>query len=333
MEKPKISVIVPIYKAEDFLPESIKQLQNQTYPNLEIILVDDGSPDKSGEICDNFAQDDKRIVVVHKANGGASDARNAGIDKASGDYICFADSDDHISPNYVTTLYDDCSRTSYVDLVMQGFIQEGKNFKHSFSIDDAIYSKDDGNYDRFFSNVFINDYSGPYCKLFKRGLIEEHNIRYSTAIIYAEDFDFLLRYLLHCKCIVASSAQNYTYLMHEGSVSSKIYPFNKELSAINQLGTSFDELCAYIDSEALLKSREISLSNYVRRLITANYSNGYTRSERIKNLKSLDVRFLKIFAGKSYGESTFWALVSSLFILKCLGLLDILLYIRLIIIK
>ena len=96
--QPLISVIIPIYKVEEFLDECIKSVTEQTYKNLEIILVDDGSPDKCPDICDKWAVEDKRIKVVHKPNGGLSDARNAGIDIASGAYIAFVDSDDWIVP-------------------------------------------------------------------------------------------------------------------------------------------------------------------------------------------------------------------------------------------
>ena len=94
MDNPKISIIVPVYKIEDYLDRCVQSLISQTYKNLEIILVDDGSPDNSGKIADEYAQKDQRIQVIHKKNGGLSDARNAGMDVATGDYICFIDSDD-----------------------------------------------------------------------------------------------------------------------------------------------------------------------------------------------------------------------------------------------
>lgn len=97
--KSLLSVIVPIYKVEDYLPKCVESIRNQTHSNLEIILVDDGSPDGCGAICDEFAQKDSRIRVIHKENGGLSDARNAGIDVAKGDYLAFVDSDDWLEPD------------------------------------------------------------------------------------------------------------------------------------------------------------------------------------------------------------------------------------------
>ena len=95
---PKISVIVPVYKAEKYVGECIESILSQTYTDFELLLVDDGSPDKSGEICDYYAGKDPRIIVYHKENGGVSSARNYGIEHAVGEWICFVDSDDTILP-------------------------------------------------------------------------------------------------------------------------------------------------------------------------------------------------------------------------------------------
>lgn len=103
-ENALISVIVPVYKVEQYLSKCVGSILNQTYPNLEVILVDDGSPDGSGAICDSFAARDSRVRVIHKRNGGLSDARNAGIDMASGDYFAFVDSDDWVEPDAYETM-------------------------------------------------------------------------------------------------------------------------------------------------------------------------------------------------------------------------------------
>ena len=98
-QNPLISVIVPVYKVEQYLPKCVESILNQTYPNLELLLVDDGSPDGCGKICDGYAERDSRVRVIHKKNGGLSDARNAGIDAARGDYLAFVDGDDWIEPD------------------------------------------------------------------------------------------------------------------------------------------------------------------------------------------------------------------------------------------
>ena len=105
METPLISIIVPVYKVEPYLHKCVDSILSQTYTHLEIFLVDDGSPDNCGKICDDFARKDKRIKVIHKKNGGLSDARNVAIDVAKGEYITFVDSDDFVTSDYVETLY------------------------------------------------------------------------------------------------------------------------------------------------------------------------------------------------------------------------------------
>lgn len=110
MESEKISVIVPIYKVEQYLDRCVKSIQNQTYENLEIILVDDGSPDSCGAMCDAYAKQDSRILVIHKLNGGLSDARNAGIEVATGEYLAFIDSDDWMDADMLEILYNVCQQ-------------------------------------------------------------------------------------------------------------------------------------------------------------------------------------------------------------------------------
>ncbi len=108
MHTPLVSIIVPIYKVEPYLRRCLDSIVNQTYTNLEIILVDDGSPDGCPQICDEYAVKDNRVVVIHKENGGLSDARNAGLDICKGEYIFFIDSDDFISKQAILTLYKAC---------------------------------------------------------------------------------------------------------------------------------------------------------------------------------------------------------------------------------
>ena len=101
----KISVIVPVYNVEKYIGECIKSIINQDYENIEIILVDDGSNDKSGEICDEYTLKDKRVKVIHKENGGVSSARNRGIESSTGEYIAFVDGDDYVTKDYVSYLF------------------------------------------------------------------------------------------------------------------------------------------------------------------------------------------------------------------------------------
>ena len=128
-----VSVIIPVYNVEKFLDRCVRSVLAQTYNNLEIILVDDGSPDRSGEMCDSLAKEDSRIVVFHKQNGGVSDARNYGTTHAKGEYITFVDSDDYVAPNYVEylmsliTKYDADTSCCCLSRTMKPQIPEGSH--------------------------------------------------------------------------------------------------------------------------------------------------------------------------------------------------------------
>ena len=118
-----ISIIVPVYKVEKFLPECVESILAQTYKNFELFLVDDGSPDKCGEICDEYAKKDKRITVIHKENGGLSDARNAAMDKVHGEYLTFIDSDDFIHEDYLKRMVY-CVKKFDADIVQCDFTRD-----------------------------------------------------------------------------------------------------------------------------------------------------------------------------------------------------------------
>lgn len=123
-QQKRISVIVPVYNVEDYLPKCLDSILAQTYQNLEIILVDDGSPDRSGEICDQYAERDSRVAVIHKANGGVCAARNVGLDAATGEMIGFVDSDDWIEPDMYEVLLEKMQEHG-ADIVQSGMESDG----------------------------------------------------------------------------------------------------------------------------------------------------------------------------------------------------------------
>ena len=138
MEMPLVSVIVPVYKVESYLHRCVDCILAQTYANLEIILVDDGSPDNCGKICDEYAQKDKCIKVIHKKNGGLSDARNAGLDIAMGEYITFVDSDDWIHFQYVEILLNNLTKAD-VDISTCSFVRTPEKMLMDSKVSESSY--------------------------------------------------------------------------------------------------------------------------------------------------------------------------------------------------
>ncbi len=194
MNKVKVSVVVPVYKVEKYLKRCVDSILNQTLKEIEIILVDDGSPDKCGEICDSFAEIDNRIKVVHKSNGGLSSARNAGINVASGEYIGFVDSDDDIDINMYEKMYSAALKHK-VDFVMcdyQRILENNNSFNKSLSIDSGFYDKDKIKKDIFPSLIMGSniDY-GPllsvwHC-LYKRKFLTDNSITFADDVKWSED--------------------------------------------------------------------------------------------------------------------------------------------------
>lgn len=121
----KLSIIVPVYKVERYLARCIDSILNQTYKNLEIVLVDDGSPDRCGEICDEYAKEDERVKVIHKENGGVSSARNVGFENSTGDYIGYVDSDDYIDPKMYSDMIKILEENNLDIVCCEAFIVKG----------------------------------------------------------------------------------------------------------------------------------------------------------------------------------------------------------------
>ena len=189
MEKPKISVIIPMYNAEKYVRKCLDSIISQTYENLEIIVVNDGSKDSSREICEEYVQKDSRVKLINKENGGAGSARNTGIEVSTGEFISFIDSDDYICTNYYDRLYDMIEKTG-ADIAIGRFKRISKDetmqFENSGEIKEhtnveqllELYGEDP---DIYVNSVLVTN------KLFKRTLFD-NNVRFPTGRIIDDEF-------------------------------------------------------------------------------------------------------------------------------------------------
>ncbi len=200
----KVSVIVPVYNVGKYLAQCIESVQNQEYGNLEIILVDDGSTDDSGKICDSYADRDCRIKVVHKQNAGVSAARNSGMDIATGEYICFVDGDDYVMPDYVGYLYGLIQKDADITLTTEMFGNFDKKQTKKESIE--IYTPEKAAEQILCYNIPI----GVYCKLFKRSFLSE-NIRFLSELFIGEGFHFNTTAFQRANHVVAGHRKIYYY--------------------------------------------------------------------------------------------------------------------------
>lgn len=188
-----ISVIVPIYKVEKYLPKCIDSLINQTYRDIEIILVDDGSPDGCPKICDAYAAKDPRIVVIHQANSGVAVARNAGLDMAKGEYVGFCDADDYIDNRMYETLLNAFPDVgAQISICGYDYVDEEGNVTRPYKLKEKELLNQKDMYRRFF-DMPPSIRLGVCNKLFFKSLLQD--IRFTVGIKGAEDAEFLGKYL------------------------------------------------------------------------------------------------------------------------------------------
>lgn len=219
-----ISIIIPVYKVEKYLTKCVDSVLNQTYKNIEIILVDDGSPDNCPNICDEYEKKDKRIKVIHKKNGGLSDARNCGIENAKGKYLCFIDSDDYISPIFISTLYQDIRKMgSQISIVGFEVVEEWENLEDNEKVSKntiEVFGKDEGIKKLFDGNSFGN-YA--WNKIYDRKMFE--NIKFPLGK-KMEDLGIMYLLFEECEKISYNHQKLYYYVQRSGSILNSA---NKQL--------------------------------------------------------------------------------------------------------
>lgn len=225
---PLISVIVPIYNVENYLKECVESILNQTYKNIEVILVDDESPDLCGEICDKYEASDRRVKVLHKKNGGLSDARNAGMKIATGEWITFVDSDDYISSDFLENLYyaivesdSDIAIANMKRTTKRNECNSGEKYNYSiFKTEDALNRM-------LYGIPFGTSACG---KLFRRTLFKDVAFPYGK---FSEDLFTIYKTILKSKQVVYAGFDGYFYYYRdEGSIVVSGYK-EKHLEAID----------------------------------------------------------------------------------------------------
>ena len=220
--KDKISIVIPIYNCEKYLKECINSIFKQTYTNIEILLIDDGSTDSSGEICDIFAKKDSRIKVYHKKNGGVSSARNFGIDKCSGNYVTFIDADDTICEKYVEYLYKIIvDNNADISLTRSPMKFNSKTVIKKIDINNdniEIYNGVNAAREMLLYKIVISSWN----KMFSCKLLNDNNIRFNEKLAFGEGFEFVINCFLHAKKVSIGNAKIYNYRVdNQNSVMTK----------------------------------------------------------------------------------------------------------------
>lgn len=244
----KISVIIPVYNVEKFLDKCVSSIINQPYKNLEIILVDDGSPDNCPAICDSWADKDDRIIVIHQPNGGVSSARNAGIDRATGDYISFIDSDDYINDNFSKV----CEILNNINSKLVIIPLE------PIDCDKEVVLNDQSFYHTIKDNSI--SISSPWSKFIKRELLLDN--KFLEGVTVAEDKELVVRLLTKCEKFNIINLPFYTYYVNNESVTNS-RGFKLTLKMFDSIQKIMDNINLYDVTETTKQNIKEVFSSHI----------------------------------------------------------------------
>ena len=262
----KVSIIVPVYNNERYIKECIDSIIKQTYENIEIIIINDGSTDKSEDIIKGYESIDNRVVYIKQENGGPSKARNRGIDESTGNYIMFVDSDDTVDKHYVEFMLNEAISKDY-DILCCGYTDISKY--GVFNISD--YDKyDTPNKDTFLELACKGTGGVLWGKIFKKNIITQNNIELKEEIFMCEDLIFILQYMTQCESF--------------GSINKYLYNYNR----LNDSSISSNISNNYIDNH-------IKVCKYIDQILTSSYINTLQINKIISNrIQSLVIVLLEL---------------------------------------
>lgn len=300
MNNPKISVIVPVHNLENYIEKTVTQLINQTYKNLEIILVDDGSTDNSFEICKKLEQKDNRIVVLHKENGGVSSARNLGIEKASGEYISFCDGDDGIEKDIYEFLYSNLVKDNADISICGSTIIYQNGIVHNIATNNHIVWETPQEYIKaLFKGTTTMDV---YTKLYKANICK--STMFSTDLRTNEDKFYCFSAALKARRISLNDISKYVYFRRTGS--STVTAFSEKFFDGMKSSDMMIEICknSYpeILNDAYANKMSTVLRTYKLMLLRKGEKDFPEKSKEIKNyIKNFDKKIAKNYlSNKNY---------------------------------
>lgn len=283
---PLISVIVPIFKSEKYIHRCINSILTQTFTNYELILIDDGSPDNCGKICDDYSKKFNFIQVIHQQNLGVSAARNAGIEIAKGKWILFIDSDDFIDPEYFSSIF---LKSKPNTLTIQGYKAILNNIHITTkSFKERVFEKK--SIHELFKNPYFFEYGHPFGKLYETQIILNNKLRFNEELSHSEDLIFLLNYIYRIDSIQIIEGAFYNYTINSStSLSSQNIPLKnayllfKEFTRLNRdiaIKNNFQQSNESLHFEATL---------LIMTILSIYKHNSLNYKERINSLKQLKI--------------------------------------------
>lgn len=268
-----MSIIIPVFMVEKYLPRCLDSVLQQTYSDWECILIDDGSPDRSGFICDEYAKKNKNFIVIHKENGGVSSARNKGLDVANGDWTMFVDADDGIANNTLNRCLQ-IVETNKLDLLQYSFTRTGNYGGHDGVSTVPLNPKDYIQERKFIVCAWGN--------LFRSSIIQNHHLRFDETLKYGEDQIFVFNYLHYASLCQRIDDQLYFYFFNEKSAINSYHKSKdliKSIFAMVAMKTEYPEFIAPIDKAIcgflieLILNKDLSFSDLYAIYRQANLKN------------------------------------------------------------
>lgn len=280
---PRVSVIVPVYKVENYLHRCVDSILSQSFTDFELLLIDDGSPDNCGAICDEYAAKDSRVRVFHKPNGGVSSARNLGLDNACGVWVAFVDSDDYVDVDYLSELVA-YTKQDNVDFVVT--LNTISNYTKDSNV---VLLHDDL---ELFSKYTFQNYGQPWGKLYSNKVLEKMGLRFNPNVHLMEDLMFALLYLYEIRRVALIVSDKYIYETgRPDSLTKRLNTYESELEAKKELDRIVQQYVSldkcYLDEMA---NHQVHLTE---RVINIIMKLPY-REDRLKKISQLDLSiFLK----------------------------------------
>lgn len=304
MGKPFFSIIVPVYNAVDTIGKCVDSIQTQSFPDWQLILVNDGSSDNSGKVCRQMAEKDSRILAIDKDNGGPSSARNVGMNVANGEWILFVDSDDYISPKTLAHYCDKIETDS--DLIIPDTMIEypgGRQIRIAHSEAKIPRSQ----FESLFSDFCLGQRTSIGGKCFRASIIRDNRLRFNEEMRHAEDLVWIYDYLRFCRKVGFTGQPDYIYVFgNPESLTQKFYSFEKEYQGYvkvrDSVGRAIREF--HISRQEALDSMSQPVITSIKRTLNAIYHTELNSSgkERRAMIRKLDLQFFKDHAPYSYNK-------------------------------
>lgn len=282
-----ISVIVPVYNTEQYLDRCVQSILAQTYTDFELLLIDDGSTDSSGVICDRYAELDSRVRVFHKENGGVSSARNLGLDNARGEWIAFVDSDDWVADKYLENFISHLNNEAKLIISFSYSVFKNKIYEPKYK--SGIIKN--GHFDKLFNQYDLSWRTSPWGKLYNKEIIKGNNLQFNVDMPIGEDLVFLYQYLSLIDYIYVCGDSYYYYQADRANTLTKnINSVQVESYCLNNIDKAVANLLQKkgVNGKTAIEKIHYLKYNYINRVLNSLYNGESNKKKRIKMLKTLD---------------------------------------------